>query len=170
MNEMTESSKRADDDKLPAVQKLADRAIGAARYAIIASRWNEDVVNALLRGAREALTEEGVTGEFIDVFHVPGAWDIPALAERLARDGRHAAIIALGCVVRGKTRHYEIVADGCARGLMNVATGHAMPVMNGVLAVDKLKHAQSRAGGKDGNKGAEVGQAALEMVRVWSRR
>ncbi len=140
---------------------------GGARFAIVASRWNAAVVDALLDGAREALRAAGVGDDAIDVLRVPGAWDIPAVAARLAREGRHDAIIALGCVIRGQTRHYEHVADGCARGLMDVATQHALPVLNGVLAVEQPEHATARAGDSEGNKGFEVAQAAIDMTRLW---
>lgn len=143
------------------------QAPAGARFAVVASRWNGEVVDVLVDGAREALAEAGVDGADIDVLRVPGAWDIPAVAARLAEDGRHAAIIALGCVIRGQTRHYEHVADGCAHGLMDVATRHGLPVLNGVLAVEQAEHALARAGGSAGNKGREVAQAAVEMTLLW---
>jgi 6,7-dimethyl-8-ribityllumazine synthase len=145
------------------------RTHGDARFAIVASRWNPAVIDRLIDGARGALAAHGVPAASIDLVRVPGAWEIPATAAKLARDGRHAAIIALGCVVRGETRHYEHVADGCAHGLMQVATGHALPVLNGVLAVERHEHAQARAGGAHGNKGEEVALAALEIVDLWKR-
>ncbi len=103
----------------------------------------------------------------LDVVRVPGAWEIPAVAARLAAGGRHAAIVALGCVVRGDTRHYEHVADGCAEGLMRVAVEHRLPVLNGVLAVERHADAEARAGGAHGNKGEEAALAALEMTDLW---
>ncbi len=139
-----------------------------ARYAIVASRWNADVVDALVRGARQALHQAGAGDAAVDVLRVPGAWEIPAAAAQLARAGQHAAIIALGCVIRGETRHYEHVADCCAQGLMDVATHQALPVLNGVLAVEKKEHALARAGGESGNKGFDVARAAVEMTRLWS--
>ncbi len=141
---------------------------GGARYAIVASRWNADVVEALVRGARQALQQAGVADDAVQVLRVPGAWDIPAAAAKLAGAGQHAAIIALGCVIRGETRHYEHVADGCAQGLMDVATHQALPVLNGVLAVERKEHALARAGGAAGNKGFDVARAAVEMTRLWS--
>jgi 6,7-dimethyl-8-ribityllumazine synthase len=138
-----------------------------SRFAIIASRWNPAIVDALIDGARRELEAHGVGAGAIDLVRVPGAWEIPAVAARLARAGGHAAIIALGCVVRGETRHYEHVADGCAQGLMQVATANAIPVLNGVLAVERHEHAAARAGGAHGNKGGEVALAALEIVDLW---
>jgi 6,7-dimethyl-8-ribityllumazine synthase len=145
------------------------RAHAGSRFAIVASRWNPAIVDVLIDGARRELAGHGVDAADVDVVRVPGAWEIPAVAARLARDGRHAAIIALGCVVRGETRHFEHVADGCAQGLMRVATQHAIPVLNGVLAVERHEHAQARAGGAHGNKGGEVALAALEMVDLWTK-
>jgi 6,7-dimethyl-8-ribityllumazine synthase len=140
-----------------------------ARFAIVASRWNPRIVDALVDGARRAFVAHGVAAAALDVFRVPGAWEIPQVVARLAGDGRHAAIVALGCVVRGDTRHYEHVADQCAAGLMRVALDHGVPVLNGVLAVERFDDAQARAGGARGNKGEEVALAAMEMADL-SRR
>jgi 6,7-dimethyl-8-ribityllumazine synthase len=140
------------------------RPVPNARYAIIAGRWNPRIVDALVEGAVKALRDHGVGDDAIDVVRVPGAWELPLLATTLAASGRHAAIIALGCVVRGDTRHFEHVADGCANGLMRVALDAGVPVLNGVLAVDRHADAEARAGGAHGNKGADVALAALEMA------
>lgn len=140
------------------------RPVRTARYAIVASRWNPRIVDALVAGALHCLKEHGVADEAIDVVRVPGAWEIPIVAARLAASAKHAAIIALGCVVRGDTRHYEHVADGCATGLMRVALDFRVPVLNGVLAVEMHADAEARAGGKRGNKGEDVALAALEMA------
>lgn len=135
-----------------------------ARYAIVASRWNDAIVDPLLDGARHAFAAHGVADADLDVLRVPGAWEIPVLARQLALAGRHAAIVALGCVIRGETRHYEQIADGCARGLMRVALDTGVPVLNGVLAVEREADARARAGGAHGNKGADVALAAIEMA------
>ena len=145
----------------------AARAHPESRYAIIASRWNPRIVDALVDGAQRVLAGHGVAEDAIDVVRVPGAWEIPAVAAQLAQGGRHAAILAFGCVVRGDTRHYEHVADSCAQGLMQVAIVHRLPVLNGVLAVEMHADAEARAGGKHGNKGEDVALAALEMVDLW---
>lgn len=134
------------------------------RLAIVASRWNPRIVDALIDGARRAFAAHGVNDDLVDVVRVPGAWEIPMAVAKLASAGRYAAIVALGCVVRGDTRHYEHVADGCAQGLMRVALDHGVPVLNGVLAVEQHADAQARAGGAHGNKGEEVALAALEIV------
>ncbi|MCE7032735.1 6,7-dimethyl-8-ribityllumazine synthase [Lysobacter sp. GX 14042] len=137
-----------------------------ARYAIIASRWNPRITDTLVAGARQTFADHGIDGSAVDVVRVPGAWEIPVAARALAVAGAHAAIVALGCVVRGDTRHYEQVADGCAEGLMRVALDHGMPVMNGVLAVERHQDAEARAGGSHGNKGEEAALAAIEMANL----
>ena len=139
------------------------------RFAIVASRWNPRIVDALIDGARRAFAEHGVADSAIDLVRVPGAWEIPAAAANLAQGKRFAAIVALGCVVRGDTRHYEHVADGCAQGLMRVALDYGVPVLNGVLAVERHEDAQARAGGVHGNKGEEVALAALEMADLFAK-
>ncbi|WP_300615010.1 6,7-dimethyl-8-ribityllumazine synthase [Dokdonella sp.] len=143
------------------------RAVAGARYAIVASRWNPRIVDALVDAAVHALREHGVAEAAIDVVRVPGAWEIPQVAAKLAAGGERAAILALGCVVRGDTRHYEHVADGCAEGLMRVSLDFRVPVLNGVLAVEQHADAEARAGGAHGNKGEEVALAALEMADLW---
>ncbi|MCX7042519.1 MAG: 6,7-dimethyl-8-ribityllumazine synthase [Gammaproteobacteria bacterium] len=142
------------------------RAATGARFAILASRWNPRITDALVDGARQAMQDQGVDEAEIDLVRVPGAWELPVAAAALAATGSYAALVALGCVVRGETRHYEHVADECAKGLMRVAIDYRLPVANGVLAVEDHAHAQSRAGGVHGNKGEEAAMAALEMSRL----
>lgn len=145
------------------------RAVPGARYAIVASRWNPRIVDALIDGACRAFSEHGIGDDAVDIVRVPGAWEIPVAAARLAEAKEHAAIVALGCVVRGDTRHYEHVAGGCAQGLMRVALDYRLPVLNGVLAVERHEDAAARAGGAHGNKGSEVALAALEMSALWEK-
>ncbi|MDE1899509.1 MAG: 6,7-dimethyl-8-ribityllumazine synthase [Xanthomonadaceae bacterium] len=154
------------DDRPPAAAEAVSPT--GARYAVIASRWNAPIVEALLAGARRGFAAQGVPAAAVDVWRVPGAWELPVLAARLAAQGRHAAIIALGCVVRGDTRHFEQVADGCADGLMRVALEMRLPVLNGVLAVEREADALARAGGAHGNKGEEAARAAIAMAALWS--
>ena len=142
------------------------RAPQGARFAIIASRWNPRIVDALVDAARATFIGNGVEETAIDVVRVPGAWELPMAARDIALAGKHAAIVALGCVVRGDTRHYEQVADGASDGLMRVALDTGVPVLNGVLAVEKFEDAEARAGGSHGNKGEEAALAALEMVNL----
>ncbi len=135
-----------------------------ARFAILASRWNPRITDALVSAARAAFVANGVDESAIDVVRVPGAWELPMAANDLAKAGRHAAIVALGCVVRGDTRHYEQVADGASNGLMQVALATGVPVLNGVLAVETFEDALARAGGNHGNKGEECALVAIEMA------
>jgi 6,7-dimethyl-8-ribityllumazine synthase len=143
------------------------RADAHCKIAVVASRWNPSITDTLVMGARACLKENGLRDEQVDVVRVPGAWEIPMAANALATSKKYDAIIALGCVVRGDTRHYEHVADECARGLMDVALKFNLPVCNGVLAVEDYAHAQARAGGSAGNKGEEVALAALEMANLF---
>ncbi|MEO5962195.1 MAG: 6,7-dimethyl-8-ribityllumazine synthase [Thermomonas sp.] len=140
------------------------RAPEGARFAIIASRWNPRITDALVAAAQQAFLANGVDAAAVDVIRVPGAWELPMVARSLAVAGQHAALVALGCVVRGDTRHYEQVADGAAEGLMRVALDTGVPVINGVLAVEKFEDAAARAGGNHGNKGEEAALVAIEMA------
>ena len=139
------------------------------KIAVLASRWNPSITDMLVMGARACLKQHGMSDEQVDVVRVPGAWEIPMAASALAVTKKYSAIIALGCVVRGDTRHYEHVADECAHGLMQVALKFNIPVCNGVLAVEDYAHAQARAGGSAGNKGEEVALAALEMANLFTQ-
>jgi 6,7-dimethyl-8-ribityllumazine synthase len=145
------------------------RAAPGARYAIVASRWNPRIVDVLVEGARRTFAAHGVEAAALDVVRVPGAWEIPLAAAGVAAGACHAGIVALGCVVRGDTRHYEQVADGCAQGLMRVSLDHRLPVANGVLAVEQHSDALARAGGAHGNKGEEAALAVLEMADLMQR-
>lgn len=145
------------------------RATEGARFAVLASRWNPRIVDALVDGARKAFTDHGIAEDAVDIIRVPGAWELPLAAARIAAAGTHAAIVALGCVVRGDTRHYEQVADGCSSGLMRVSLDYGLPVCNGVLAVEAHEDAVKRAGGNHGNKGEEVALVAIEMAQLLER-
>ena len=142
------------------------RASDGARFAILASRWNPRITDALVAGARKAFVDNGVAEDMVDLVRVPGAWELPIVAARLGAAGSHAAIVALGCVVRGDTRHYEHVADRCAEGLMRVSLDYRVPVLNGVLAAERFEDAEARAGGTHGNKGEEAALAAIEMANL----
>lgn len=140
-----------------------------ACFAIIVSRWNAQITEVLAEGARKTLLAHGVDEEKIDIIRVPGAWEIPQLARQLSLGSRHDAIIALGCVVRGDTRHYEQVADNCAKALMEVGIGANIPISNGVLAVETMEDAKARAGGSHGNKGEEAAMAVIEMLDLFDQ-
>lgn len=134
------------------------------RFAIVISRFNENVTRRMLASAQACLAEHGVAAHDIDVIDVPGAWELP-LAARLAADGgRYAGIIALGCVVKGETRHFDFVAGPAADGLARVALEHGVPVSMGVLTTNDMDQALARAGGRHGNKGWDAALAALELA------
>lgn len=137
-----------------------------ARFALVASRFNDFITRALLEGARDALRRHGADPEAVDVAWCPGAYEIPLLAQRLAASGRYDAVICLGAVIRGATDHYDYVAGGVASGIQRVALETGVPVIFGVLTVDTIEQAIERAGTKAGNKGAEAALAAMEMVGV----
>lgn len=142
------------------------RVVAGARIAILASRWNPRITDVLVDGARRTLLAHGMVADNVHVVRVPGAWELPVAAAALAASERYSALVALGCVVRGDTRHYEHVADECARGLMRVALDHRLPIANGVLAVENHADAEARADGAHGNKGEEAALAALEMAHL----
>ncbi len=142
------------------------RAPREGRVAVLVSRYNEVVTARLLDGARACLREKGVPEARVDVIWVPGAFELPVAAEAAAVSGRYAALVALGCVVRGETPHFEYVAGEAARGLGNVALAHRLPVGFGVLTTETLEQALARAGGTAGNKGYEAADAALTTADV----
>ena len=139
---------------------------GFARFAIVATQWYDDVLGGLMAGALQALREAGAEERNIALIRVPGAFELPLALEHAAASGRYDALIALGCVVRGGTPHFEYVAGECARGVRQVMLSYRLPVAFGVLTTDTLKQARERARpGKD-NKGREAAEAAIRMLSV----
>ncbi len=136
------------------------------RIALLASRFNDLVVARLIEGARDALLRHGVSDEQLTLVRVPGAFELPLTADKLAASGRFDAIVALGCVIRGDTAHFDYVAGGAANGLMQVSLDHGLPVGFGVLTVDTLEQALDRAGAKAGNKGADAALAVIEQLNL----
>ncbi len=136
------------------------------RYALLVGRWNSFVVEHLLEGAVDTLRRHGVADSQLTVVRVPGAFEIPLAAQRLAKSGNYDAIIALGAVIRGGTPHFEHVAGECTKGIAQVSLNHDIPVAFGVLTVDSIEQAIERSGTKAGNKGAEAALSALEMVSL----
>jgi 6,7-dimethyl-8-ribityllumazine synthase len=134
------------------------------RVAVIVSRFNEEVTTRLLEGARDALRRHKLPDSRVDVVWVPGAFELPVAAEAAAVSGRYDAIVALGCVIRGETPHFEYVAGEAARGLGNVALAHRIALGFGVLTTETLEQALARAGGPAGNKGVEAAEAALQTA------
>lgn len=143
--------------------------IHGARFAIAATRFNDYIVEHLLNGALDTLKRHGAAAQDIHVVRVPGAFDLPLAAQRLAASRRYDAVIALGAVIRGDTPHFEYVAGECAKGLAQVALQHDVPVAFGVLTVDTLEQAIERAGAKAGNKGSDAALSAIEMVNLLRR-
>jgi 6,7-dimethyl-8-ribityllumazine synthase len=144
----------------PAKQEFA-----SVRIALVATRWNTGIVEALVKGARVGLGDWGVTADRIHEFRVPGAFEIPLALEQLARARRYDGAVALGAVIRGDTPHFDYVCGECARGVQDVALRHVLPVGFGVLTVDTPAQAAARARPDKGNKGYEAASAMLEMVR-----
>jgi len=134
------------------------------RVGVAVARFNQAVTEALLDGALAALREAGVADDAIDVVMVPGAFELPLTAQRMAVTGRYDAIVALGAVVRGDTPHFDFVASEATTGLMRVALERDLPVAFGVLTTDTMEQALARAGGGHGNKGYDAAMTALEMV------
>jgi 6,7-dimethyl-8-ribityllumazine synthase len=136
------------------------------KIGVVATRWNDFIVDRLLAGAKDALLRHDVDERSIDVAIAPGAYEVPFVARALAATSRYDAIVALGCVIRGATDHYDHVAGEAARGIGAAARETGVPVMFGVLTVDSIEQAIERAGTKAGNKGAEAALAAIETANL----
>lgn len=136
------------------------------KVAIVGARFNEFITTKLIGGAIDALVRHGLSEDDITVAWVPGAFEIPVVAQALAESGDYDAVIALGAVIRGATSHYEVVVNEVSKGIAQVALKTGIPVMNGVLTTDTIEQAIERAGTKAGNKGFECGTGAIEMVNL----
>lgn len=136
------------------------------KFGLLVSRFNSFVVDSLEKGAIDALLRHGVTEAEIEIVRVPGAFEMPVAASRMAQSKKYDAIIALGAVIRGGTPHFEYVAGECVKGIASVSAAHDIPVAFGVLTVDSIEQAIERAGTKAGNKGADAAMSAIEMVNV----
>lgn len=136
------------------------------RFAILATRWNDFIVERLVAGAKGALTQHGADTDHIDLAMVPGAYEIPLVTRKLAATGRYDGIIALGCVIRGATPHFDYVAGEAAKGIAAAMADTDVPISFGVLTVDTIEQAIERAGSKAGNKGAEAALACLETITL----
>lgn len=143
-----------------------NRQASGMRIGIAASRFNQFIVDQLVEGARDALRRNGIGTEQQELIWVPGAFELPLLADRMAATGRFDAIITLGAVIRGGTPHFEYVAGECAAGITRVALDHGLPVVFGVLTTDNVEQALERAGTGEGNKGFDVAMTAVEMVNT----
>jgi 6,7-dimethyl-8-ribityllumazine synthase len=139
------------------------------RFALIASRFNAFVVEHLVAGAEDVLRRHGVDEKAIDLIRVPGSFEIPLVAQKVAASGQYAAVICLGAVIRGDTGHYDHVAGEAAKGIAHAALSTGVPVIFGILTCDTLEQAINRAGAKAGNKGGEAAGTAIEMVNLLAR-
>lgn len=146
-----------------------DRVIRDARFVLVASRFNDFIVDSLVKGAVECLRSHGAQDADIEIVRVPGAFEMPVVVERVAATRRPDGIIALGAVIRGGTPHFDYVAGECVRGIAAAGQKHGIPVGFGVLTVDTIEQAIERAGTKAGNKGEEAALAVIETVNLLRR-
>ena len=140
---------------------------GGFRFALVSSRWNDFLTARLVEGALDALERLGADEGAVEHFRVPGSFEIPLLAQRLAQSGRFDAIVCLGTVIRGETPHFEYVAGEVTKGIAHAALSTGVPVLYGVVTADTLEQAIDRAGVKAGNKGFEAAMSAVEMVNLY---
>lgn len=137
------------------------------RIAIVVSRFNDFVTDRLLAGAQEVLHEAGIPDAEVDVLRVPGAFELPIAAQRAAETGRVAAVICLGCLIRGATPHFDYISSACAHGITAAAAATGVPMAFGVLTTNSVEEALERAGPGSDNKGREAARAALDMARLF---
>ncbi len=139
------------------------------RFAVLASRFNETIVQKLVDGALDALVRHGARADDVDLVWVPGAWELAAAARRLLASERYDALVAVGAVIRGDTPHFDYVAGAAAEGLLRASTDFELPIAFGVLTCDDMAQAEARAGGEHGNKGWDAALAAMEMADLFDR-
>ncbi len=137
------------------------------RFAIVASRWNDFLTSKLVEGALDALERLGAAEESVEIFKVPGSYELPLTALKVAQSGRFDAVIGIGTVIRGETPHFDYVAGEAAKGLAQASMQTGVPVLFGVVTTDTLEQAINRAGVKAGNKGFEVAMSAVEIVNLY---
>jgi len=153
-------------DKLQPRSINGELTASGLRFGIVVSRFNSFITDRLLAAAVDALERAGAAGENVDVVHVPGAFELPLAAKKLAATGRYDALIAIGCILRGETTHYDYVCSETARGLQLAQMDTGLPIIFCVLTCDTLEQAIDRAGLKGGNKGFEAGLTAIEMAHL----
>ena len=139
------------------------------KIALVASRWNEVVTSRLVAGAIDALVRHGAAEANVELVRVPGSFELPQAAGKIAASGRYDAVVGLGCLIRGETPHFDLLASVAAKGLAQAAVTSGVPVIFGVLTCDTMEQAIDRAGGKAGNKGWDAALAAIEMVSLYRR-
>lgn len=136
------------------------------RFGIVVARFNEDITEALLEGALRVLTRQGVDGDAVLVARVPGAFELPVVAKRMASSGAIDAVICLGAIIRGETAHFDYVAMGATQGILQAGLDTGVPIVFGVLTVDTRQQAEDRIGGREGHKGEEAALGAIEMAAL----
>ena len=139
------------------------------RFAIVVSRFNEEITEGLLQGARERLAEASVPDDSVTIIHVPGAFEIPIAAQRLGESGEYDAIVCLGCLIKGDTMHFEYIAEAASHGIMQAASATGVPMAFGVLTTLTEAQAVERSRSGPGNKGREAAAAALEMAALFRK-
>lgn len=139
------------------------------RFALVVARFNSFIVEQLVTGALDAIARNGGDLDAVSIYRVPGGFELPVIASKVAQTGKFDAIIALGAVIRGSTPHFEYVANEATKGLAHVGLEHTLPIAFGVLTVDTIEQAIERAGTKAGNKGAEAALSAIEMADLFGR-
>ncbi|MFO0959625.1 MAG: 6,7-dimethyl-8-ribityllumazine synthase [Isosphaeraceae bacterium] len=141
----------------------------SGRFAVVVARFNGLITESLLSGCLDAFQRHGVAGDRLDVVRVPGSFEVPVVARRLAETKGYAAVVCLGCIIRGETGHYDHVAGQAASGVMLAGMATGVPVIFGILTTDTVDQALNRAGIKSGNKGADAALAAIEMANLFAR-
>ena len=136
------------------------------KFGIVVSRWNSFITDRMLGGAIDALVRHGVADGDIEVARVPGTWEIPIIAKKMANSGKYSAVVCIGCLIRGETPHFDYLAGEVTRGIGQIARESGVPVTYGIITVENLEQAVDRAGAKSGNKGAEAAVAAIEMANL----
>jgi 6,7-dimethyl-8-ribityllumazine synthase len=156
----------ASRDASPSLVNLPDGS--SFNIGIVVSQWNADITNALLEGVKDTLKKAGVPDQNIEILYVPGSFELPWGARQIMKPGKRDAVICLGCIIQGETKHDEYIASAVASGIMQLGLMSGIPVIFGVLTTNTEEQAKDRAGGKHGNKGAEAAAAALQMAVVRS--
>ena len=136
------------------------------KVGIVAARFNEFIVGKLVSGAQDVLVRHGVSDEDIEIAWVPGAFEIPLIAQKMANSGKYDMVLCLGAVIRGSTSHYDLVCNECAKGVAQVSLSSGIPVLFGVVTTDSIEQAIERAGTKAGNKGYDVACSGIEMANL----
>ncbi|HEY3385412.1 MAG TPA: 6,7-dimethyl-8-ribityllumazine synthase [Saprospiraceae bacterium] len=156
----------ASRDASPSLVNLPDGS--SLKIGIVVSQWNADITSALLNGAKDTLKQAGVLDDNIEILFVPGSFELPWGARQLMKPGKRDAVICLGCLIQGETKHDEYIASAVASGIMQLGLMSGVPVIFGVLTTHTEEQAKDRAGGKHGNKGSEAAAAALQMASIKS--